>query len=90
VSLHCPFCMASESERVEGEDEDGSHVLLVIFDCPFNFRFSKNLVGSDDSMQEFLDEWKSRDGSAWLDDLGPILKQRELKNIQRHNESRNR
>jgi hypothetical protein len=83
MSLHCPFCKAPEDERIEGTDETGKRVLLVMFDCPFHFRFSLDLVGTDNSMQSYLNEWKLREGDAWLESVGPVMKNRELKNVER-------
>jgi hypothetical protein len=84
LTLHCPFCHASEGERLEAKDEDGEEIVLLMFDCPFYFRFYKDQVGSDDRMQETLDAWKLESGEAWLESVGPIMKERELKNVERY------
>jgi hypothetical protein len=82
--LHCPFCFAPEDERVEATNEDGDSVLLVMFDCPFYYQFSTGEIASDDKMQKLLDDWRTSNGEAWLESVGPIMKARELRNIERH------
>ena len=85
MTLYCPFCHAKEDTRVSArDDEEGADVLLVMFSCPFYFRFSRDEVGSDDEMQSLLETWKKEDGDAWLDAIGPVMKKRELQNIQRY------
>jgi hypothetical protein len=69
-------------------DEEGMPVVLVLFDCPFYFAFPKSLLGSTESMQTFLNSWRSEEGEAWLESVGPVMKQRELRNIERFKSSR--
>jgi hypothetical protein len=83
MSLHCPFCHAMEDGRVEASDGEGNPILLVMFSCPFNYKFVKDELGSDDSMQKVLDSWRATNGEDWLESLGPVMKARELKNIER-------
>lgn len=88
LPLYCPFCHATEDERVEAMDFEGNKVLLVMFDCPFYFRFFLEHVGSEEMMQQFLDDWKSSKGEEWLESVGPVMKAREMKNIERYKSSR--
>jgi hypothetical protein len=84
MSLHCPFCHAPEDSRVDGSDDSGNHVVLLMFNCPFYFRMPAEVMDGDDSaIQCYLDDWKSREGDAWLDSIGPVMKNRELENIVR-------
>jgi hypothetical protein len=83
LSLRCPFCNAAEDKRVEGVDESGNQVTLLMFDCPFFFRLPKNLLDTDEIVQAYLDRWRAENGNDWLDSLGPVMKSRELKNIER-------
>ena len=84
MTLHCPFCHAPEDARLDAIDEKGNSVLLVMFGCPFFFRFPADARGTDESMQSLLDNWRVTDGEAWLDNVGPIMKERELRNIERY------
>ncbi len=87
MTLRCPFCEAPEEERVKGIDEVGNSVVLLMFDCPFYFRMPENLMGSDDSIQAFLDEWRLQSGDEWLESVGPVMKTRELRNVERTRKS---
>ncbi len=87
MTLRCPFCEAPEEERVKGIDEVGNRVVLLMFDCPFYFRMPETLMGSDDSIQAFLDEWRLQNGDEWLESVGPVMKTRELRNIERARKS---
>lgn len=88
MTLWCPFCHAPEEERVNAVDVDGNKVLLVMFDCPFHFTFALDKLASEDRMQEFLEDWKSREGESWLESVGPVMKAREMKNMSRYESSR--
>ncbi len=86
MPLHCPFCHASEDGRVEAQDEKGEKVILVMFKCPFHYRFPANMFGSqtgDESAQRFLDEWKESNGDDWLSSIGPVLGERERRNMKK-------
>ncbi|MDG6995748.1 MAG: hypothetical protein JRN52_07485 [Nitrososphaerota archaeon] len=87
MPLHCPFCHAPEDERLDAVDEKGEGTLLVMFDCPFFFKFPTSARGTDESMQRLLDAWRSEDGESWLNSVGPVMKARELRNIERYQES---
>ncbi len=88
MTLSCPFCHAPEVERVNAVDIDGNKVLLVMFDCPFHFTFALDNLPSEDRMQEFLEDWKSREGESWLESVGPVMRAREMKNMSRYESSR--
>jgi hypothetical protein len=81
--LHCPFCNASESERVSAIDSSGKEVLLVMFDCPFFYRFLVDQYRSAEEMQRNLEDWRKKEGDQWLESIGPVMKAREMKNIER-------
>ena len=82
--LHCPFCGAPEDERVSGVDEFGSNIVLLMFDCPFSLKTPTEIISQDDSVtQKFLDDWRQKNGEAWLESIGPILKNREVRNMER-------
>jgi hypothetical protein len=81
--LQCPFCHAPEDERIEGVDELGNRVVLLMFDCPFHFKLPSDLQGSDESIQAYLDNWRRDNGDEWLESVGPVMKSRELGNIER-------
>jgi hypothetical protein len=83
MPLHCPFCSAGEDERVSAIDSEGKKLVLVMFDCPFSYRFPEDEMRSDDILQKRLDEWRKKDGDAWLESLGPIIRARELRGIER-------
>ncbi|MHB8567805.1 MAG: hypothetical protein ACYC9U_12000 [Nitrososphaerales archaeon] len=82
MTLYCPFCGAREDARVEGQDEVGEKVLLVMFDCPFYFRFYARDIGADNGMQVKLTNWRKENGDQWLDSVGEDMKNRELRNIE--------
>ncbi len=85
MALYCPFCHAKEDARLSARDEEeGEDVLLVMFNCPFHFRFYSDQLGSEEEMQSLLELWRKEEGNAWLDNVGPVMKQRELQNIQRY------
>ena len=84
MTLYCPFCHASEDERLDAKDEDGEDIVLLMFDCPFYFRFYRSQVGEDHEMQQLLDDWKNENGEAWLESVGPLMKKRELRNIEQY------
>ncbi|MDG6999430.1 MAG: hypothetical protein JRN15_09985 [Nitrososphaerota archaeon] len=88
MTLHCPFCHAPEAARLDAVDEKGNSVLLVMFDCPFFFRFPVDAKGADESMQRLLDAWRIEEGDAWLNNVGPVMKAREMHNIERYQESK--
>ena len=81
--LYCPFCRAEEDDRLNGVDEEGNNVVLLMFNCPFFLKLARDDIGSDEETQSFLDGWRKREGEGWLDSLGPVLKRRELRNIER-------
>ncbi len=54
-----------------------------MFNCPFFFRLPQNYLGPDEKVQSYLDGWRKREGDEWLDSVGPVLKRRELRNIER-------
>jgi hypothetical protein len=84
--LHCPFCNANEDGRLEALDEKGEDIVLVMFKCPFHFRFPRRLITSetgDADAQKLLQDWKLEEGESWLDSIGPVLRQKERRNMQR-------
>jgi len=83
LTLRCPFCGAEEDERVEGVDESGNEVTLLMFHCPFFFKLSRDFAGEDNTIQDFLNHWRLENGNEWLESLGPVMKNRELKNMQK-------
>ena len=87
MPLHCPFCNTDEDERVKAVDRDGKKLVLVMFDCPFSYRFPEDEMRSDDILQKRLDEWRKKDGEAWLESLGPMIRTRELRGIERFQKS---
>jgi hypothetical protein len=88
MSLYCPFCHASETERVLATDENQKQVLLVMFDCPFFMRMDVSQLESEEKAQRFLNDWKTREGESWLNSVGPILRERERKNMARYSASK--
>lgn len=88
MTLYCPFCHAPENGRVEAVDEQNKTVLLIMFSCPFHFKFHVEDIQSDSKMQEFLEDWRSKQGSEWLESVGPIMKAREMKNISAYEYSK--
>ena len=87
MPLHCPFCNSKEDERVNAIDREGRRLVLVMFDCPFSYRFPEDQAGTDESLQVRLNEWRKLDGDAWLGTLGPIIRDREMRGIQRYQET---
>jgi len=81
--LRCPFCNAEEDERLEGVDEDGRNVILLMFNCPFFLKVPRESFGTDAQVQDYLNGWRKEEGELWLESVGPVLKRRELKNIER-------
>jgi hypothetical protein len=90
MTIRCPFCNASEDNRVEGVDENSKRIILLMFDCPFFFKLPQEVLASDQLVQNYLDEWRTREGELWLESIGPILKARELKNMNRQTLDRTR
>lgn len=66
-----------------GTDELGYPVVLLMFDCPFFYRMPASMVTSDEDIQIYLDKWRKTNGDDWLERVGPAMKLRELKNIER-------
>lgn len=87
MALYCPFCHAPEDERLEAIDERGNSILLVMFDCPFHFRFPLGEFRSDEAMQARLDSWRKEEGESWFESVGPVMKARELRNVERYKSS---
>lgn len=85
LALYCPFCHALEDGRLDARDENGEDIVLLMFDCPFHFRFYRDQVGLDGEMQKILNDWREQNGDAWLDSVGPVMKKRELRNIEQYN-----
>lgn len=65
-------------------EEDGTEVLLLMFDCPFFMKLEVSNLESDEKAQAFLNQWRTEDGEQWLQSVGPILREREKKNIARY------
>lgn len=65
-------------------EEDGTEVLLLMFDCPFFMKLKVSNLESDEKAQAFLNQWRTEDGEQWLQSVGPILCEREKKNIARY------
>jgi hypothetical protein len=84
LPLYCPFCHVRETERVSAIDENEKQVVLVMFDCPFSMKLDVSEIESDVKAQQFLNEWREKEGDRWLDSIGPILREREEKNIARY------
>lgn len=84
MSLHCPFCHAKEADRVFATTEDGNQVVLLMFDCPFFIRMDPSTLESEEVAQDYLDQWRIKEGDIWLEGLGPVLRQREQTNIARY------
>ncbi len=81
--IYCPFCNAREDDRLSGIDEEGKPVVLMMFHCPFFIKVPEENYRSDEKIQAYLDSWRKREGEIWLDRVGPVLKRRELRNIER-------
>ena len=84
MTLHCPFCNAKEDSRVSAVDHLGKRLVLVMFDCPFSYKFPEEQVGSDESLQVWLNDWRVNEGETWLESLGPIIREREMRGIKRY------
>lgn len=84
MPLHCPFCDALEDARVNGEDDRGNKVILVMFGCPFFYRFPLDQTSGDEQMQIALLNWRKSQGDEWLESVGPAMKERELANMKRN------
>jgi hypothetical protein len=89
LTLSCPFCRAPEAGRVAGVDDSGATLVLLMFDCPFSLKVPQSLAGTNEAtLQTYLEEWRSRHGEAWLESVGPILKNRELRNMEQSRRKR--
>jgi hypothetical protein len=88
MTVHCPFCHAKETGRVPATDENQKQVVLVMFDCPFYMRMDSSLIETDEKAQQFLDNWRKTEGEKWLQNVGPILREREIKNMARYSASK--
>lgn len=87
LTLHCPFCNAEEDTRVEAVDHEGKSVVLVMFGCPFSYKFALDEMGSDADLQRLLNDWRKTHGDSWLRSLGPVIMEREMRGIKRFEES---
>ncbi len=87
MPLRCPFCNAEEDERINAVDREGRRLVLVMFDCPFFYKFPEDQVGKDESLQTRLNEWRKKEGDAWLETLGSIIREREMRGIRRFQET---
>jgi hypothetical protein len=88
LTLQCPFCDAPEDERIAGVDESGNSVVLLMFDCPFFYQLPQELASkTENEIQSFLNDWREEYGEDWLENVGPIMKNRELKNIEKSGKS---
>ena len=47
--------------------EMGRRVVLVMFDCPFFYKFPEEQVGKDESLQVWLNDWRMNEGEMWLE-----------------------
>ncbi len=83
MSIRCPFCGAPENARVDATDAEGEKILLVMFDCPFYYRFRSDQIGSGEAMQRHLEQWRLEAGDNWLESIGPVMKAREIRNMER-------
>jgi len=66
---------------------DGSEdaVVLLMFDCPFSLKMPKDIMTEEDAeIQKYLEDWRRKNGDAWLESIGPVLKNRELRNIEKN------
>ena len=89
LTLRCPFCNAEEDSRVEAVDHSEKQIVLVMFDCPFSFKFELEQMGSDELMQKCLDDWRVKDGDSWLQSLGPVIRDREMQAMKRADSLKN-
>jgi hypothetical protein len=87
LPLRCPFCNSDEDERVNAVDHDGKRVVLIMFDCPFFYKFPEEQVGTDETLQAWLNEWRIKEGDRWLESLGPVIREREQRGIERYSRS---
>ncbi|MHB1868246.1 MAG: hypothetical protein ACYCPP_04805 [Nitrososphaerales archaeon] len=87
MPLRCPFCNAKEDTRVNAVDHSGNHLVLVMFDCPFSYRFPEEQVVSDEYLQVWLNDWRAKEGEIWLESLGPIIREREMRGVERYRKS---
>jgi len=56
-----------------------------MFDCPFSLKMPKDIMTEEDAeIQKYLEDWRRKNGDAWLESIGPILKNRELRNIEKN------
>ena len=83
MTLYCPFCHAEEADRVEAVDEQGTKLVLLMFDCPFAIRVDPIAIQDEPRAQLYLNDWRLKEGDSWLDKIGPILKEREMRNIEK-------
>ena len=86
MTLRCPFCNAEENARVDAEDQEGNPLVLVMFDCPFSFRFARDEMGPEDRLQHMLYDWRKTQGDSWLRSLGPVIMEREIRGIKKFEE----
>ena len=42
---------------------------------------------SDESMQVWLNDWRAKEGDVWLESLGPIIREREMRGVERYRKS---
>jgi hypothetical protein len=68
---------------VAGTNEIGDPVVLLMFNCTYSFQMPASLMGDEISVQAFLDNWRVSSGDEWLESLGPVMKLRELKNMEK-------
>lgn len=68
-------------------DHEGNHLVLVMFDCPFSYRFSEDQKEEDSVLQKRLNDWRKREGETWLETLGPVIREREMRGIERYQKS---
>jgi hypothetical protein len=87
LALRCPFCNAEEEDRVSAVDHSGRKLFLIMFDCPFTFRFYEDEMVSDQVLQSRLYDWRTSKGDEWLEALGPLMKARELEGVERYKKS---
>ncbi len=74
--------MPQKTSVFPGSTEQGRPSFFLMFDCPFSLKMPQNLMSEEDTgIQKYLDDWRLKNGDAWLESIGPILKNRELRNI---------
>lgn len=55
-----------------------------MFDCPFYFKMPQEVaLGDESTVQSYLDNWRQENGEDWLESVGPVMKNRELRNMER-------